>query len=132
MRKKINTLIIDDNPVIGDCIGKRILKANSLYIENPEIVPTFMEMDLTHKIKSLKLIEGFILNNQVEILLLDRGYYRVYDPVKDEDYKNLNDKYLYSPSGDKGMKIENLLSSFSAKSLNKIKGIIIYTYDSDE
>lgn len=136
LKKKYNALILDDNEFVGDNIRKRIYKANTsnYSYSGVEIIPHFLTIDISDLSKAAKSIINYINANKIDYLLLDRGFYFVIDPSSNETYNNLDNKYIYTKKKDlkNGVKIEKILELTSKKEYNRIKGIIVYTYDANE
>jgi hypothetical protein len=133
MGKRINALILDDNEIIGENIKKRIFKASATNFPffKIEVVPYFITINISNIRDSALKISHFINSKEIDYLLLDRGFYHVIDPKLNHSYSNLNDKYLYTKKVDlqSGIKIETILELIPKNDLKRIKGIIVYTYD---
>ena len=128
---RINALILDDNWIVGDCIKKRIFKANEAEFSSEEInvKPFYLEVDTLDKENAARIIESFIINNEINFLLLDRGFYNLIDPKSLVGHENLQPEKLYLNKKDKGIKIEQILKCISKDKMKSLKGVIIYTYD---
>lgn len=128
---KINVLILDDNLMIGDCIKKRIFKANEAKFSSSiaEIKPYYLQIDISKKEIAVEKIETFIASHEINFLLLDRGFYNLIDPKTNTGFSNLSSGNIYLKKNDEGIKIEQILKLVSKEILKKIKGLIVYTYD---
>lgn len=136
MKNKFNVLILDDNETIGENIKKRIFKANSsnYSFSGIEVIPHFLTIDISDLANSAKKINQFINSNNIDYLLLDRGFYHIIDPKLNSDYNHLDKKYLYTIKADlkNGIKIEKILEMIPQRDFKKIKGVIVYSYDASD
>lgn len=132
MRKKLEVLILDDNEIIGDCIRKRIFKANesNFSFTKLEIIPHYFYIDLENIQQSIDKISSEIIVKKIDVLLLDRGFFKIVDPSTDSTYRNLSSKYLYCKKDDQGRQIEEILGLIPKEKFKNISGVIVYTYDS--
>lgn len=127
--KIINVLIVDDNEITADCIEKRIEKANEVFSGKTgyRIRPFYYKATSFEIEKAGKIIEEILLKNDINFLLLDRGFFNLIEAKKSN--LDLDDEYLYVKKDDKGVKITEILPMISFKKINKLKGIILYTFD---
>ena len=135
MKNKFNVLILDDNEIISENIKKRISKANSTNkaFSGIEVIPYHLPIDISNLEDSAIKISHFIGSRAIDFLLLDRGFYHNIDPKLNPIYKNLDNDYLYIKKTDlnSGIKIEEILKLINPKEFNRIRGVIIYTYNAD-
>jgi hypothetical protein len=133
MTTRINALILDDNRIIADNILKRIFKANesNLPFTNLDLVPHFLALDLSNLDTSAKSLGDEITLKEIDILLLDRGFYTLIDPTVDSAYAALDPASLYSRTDDTGIKIEKILAHVPKERFKQIKAVIVYTYDDE-
>ncbi|MEZ4828974.1 MAG: hypothetical protein R3C61_22210 [Bacteroidia bacterium] len=131
--KKINVLILDDNFVIANKVKRRLFSANRSYrIDSGiEIYPHYLEIDNTNPKISAKSVDDYVKENEIEFLLLDRGFGHIIEP-KPNNPEELDIEYVYKDNTKSGFYIEHLLEEWKRlkkSSLKAIKGAIVYTYD---
>jgi hypothetical protein len=131
--KKINILILDDNFVIANKIKKRLFEADNSYRYNSgiQIFPYYLEVDNDNPFEAAKVVNNYIKENEIQYLLLDRGFGKIIEPTI-SDSENLNNEYLYKDNTVVGYFVENLLKEINKikhNELKNIKGVIVYTYD---
>lgn len=133
MPQKINALILDDNEIVADCLKKRIFKANESHCDftGIEIIPHFLRIDLCDVNRSAQEIASAIISEEIDILLLDRGFYGIIDPSKAPKYSTLNNDSLYCAKDDKGQLIEDILKLIPKEKFKRISAVIVYTYDEE-
>ncbi len=130
MPNSLSILILDDNEIIAACIEKRLLKASQTFFETTqlEIIPTYLRLSNSDAIKAGKEIENYLKENEVDFLLLDRGFFDIIDPNKIND-ESLDSEKLYIRKDAKGLKINDILSNVNFSKVKEFKGVILYTYD---
>ena len=130
---KVNALILDDNPIVGQCIKKRVFKANSCNrkFSQLEVIPFFTKYSLKNIDEIIRSIEFQIISDNINALLIDRGWYELINPNENKSIPNLDKEHLYLRKEDSGIKIEEILSKIDKSKFKNIKVVIIYTYDSD-
>ncbi len=131
--KTINVLLLDDNFIIANKIKKRIFEADSLYKFNSNfhIHTYYQEIDNSNVSNGAEQMNLFIKSQNIEYLLLDRGFGKIVDP-EIEPLSSLDNTCVYKDNSVKGYNVEELLLELKNKNnsnLNSIKGILIYTYD---
>ena len=131
--KKVNVLILDDNFIIANKLKKRLFDADNHYKFNTgiQIFPHYIEIDNIDYKKSVKDVNNYIIENSISYLLLDRSFGKILDG---DEYNNdeLKKGIIYKDNDVGGYYIEALLQELLRirnNALNRIKGIIIYTYD---
>lgn len=131
--KIIHILILDDNFVIANKVKKRIFSADRSYKYDSgiEIFPHYLKVDNTNSKAAAKEVNNYIKENEIQYLLLDRGFGEIIEPIQDNPI-GLDPNYIYKDNRENGFHIENLLFELKAikkNALAKIKGVIVYTYD---
>lgn len=134
MEKKYNVLLLDDNPVIADCIKKRLLKASEAFYGTTQIKinPIYLEIDITKLKESQKNIQDTIDSQEIHFLLLDSGFYKTIDPtdnkIKDK-LKYLNQDTIYYDKTIEVISISEILRDINFSKAKFLKGVVLYTYD---
>ncbi len=128
--KTVNALIVDDNPIISDCILKRLGKASERYSSDSDIsIRAFQcQFSVYDSVVAARKFEDCINLNSIDFLLLDRGFFDIIDPVYKRDL-NLDGDYLYVSNQQKNVKIIEILSHVSFRNIKKLQGIIVYSFD---
>nr|VFK16553.1 MAG: hypothetical protein BECKLPF1236B_GA0070989_109712 [Candidatus Kentron sp. LPFa] len=126
----VNVLIVDDNPVTSDCIQKRLEKANGIYSKGSaiQVKPFYRSFSVADLQNAGKLLEDFIFKNSIDFLLLDRGFVDVIDPDHASE-DGLDSQYLFFAKGQGYVKIEEILRNVSFSKIKKMKGVIVYSFD---
>lgn len=133
MGKQVNVLILDDIGIIADCVKKRIFKANESHsaFTGLELLPHHITVDNNNLSEAAKKIAVEITSKKIDVLLLDRGFYNIIDPVTDTKYGSLDSNMLYCRKGDKGNDIEEILRLIPKDTFNCVSSVILYTYDDE-
>lgn len=131
MKNTFKVLILDDVKIIGDAIEKRIFKANAsnYRTSNIKIIPHYLFVDHTNREKAARKIASVIALERIDILILDRGFSTLIDPSENKKYEHLDEGKLYSHKDSGSEDIEDIIRLIPQKNLDKIEGVIIYTYD---
>lgn len=133
MAKKVNVLILDDNEIIADNVKKRIFKANESHSASLgfEVIPHHIIIDINNLSDAAEKITAEVTSKKIDVLLLDRGFYNIIDPVTEQKYRSLDSNMLYCRKGDKGHNIEDILRLIHKDTFKGVSSVIIYTYDDE-
>lgn len=98
----INVLIVDDNPIVVDRIQKRLAKANEWFLKDAavSIRPFHCAFLISNLPVAGQAIENCILDNSINFLLLDRGFFDITDPCGVPE-ESLDKNYLFISKGQK-------------------------------
>jgi hypothetical protein len=134
MGKQVNVLILDDNEIIADNVKKRISKANESHSASAgfEVLPHHITIDINNLSDAAEKITAEVISKRIDVLLLDRGFYNIIDPVTNRQYGSLDSDMLYCRKGDKGHIIEEILRLIHKDTFKSVSSVIIYTYDDAE
>ncbi len=136
MKRPLNVLIVDDNRIIGDAVEKRLFRASAIHspITHLEVNPIYLK-DFTVDANAINAmanqIASAIAGNEIDVLLLDRGLFKIIDPQWNPEYKNLDHAYLYGERGDTGTTIEAVLNEIDPPTFKRIICVVVYTYIQD-
>jgi hypothetical protein len=133
--RRLNVLIIDDIQLIGKKILERLIILNDKYYDDYiDLNPNYYHYDVKQSFETcVSEIHNIIFRNEIEYLLLDRGFNRIVDETYKHEFPDLNiDNFVYSDMRyNDRITADQLLFELTKrdKLLNKILGIIVYTYD---
>ena len=126
--KEYNVLILDDVKLIGENVDKRMCEANTSYslLSGINIKPHYVSIDISNIQTASDEIARIIEARKIDYLLVDRGWFIIIEP----DVKGLNNDFLYAENREL-VKIEEVLKKIPQHNYNRVKGIIIYTYNDE-
>lgn len=131
MAKTYNILLLDDNDIIADSIKKRLLRASQFFYEPNQIAinPIHLKIDIGNLNDARQTIEKCITDNNITILLLDRGFFDIIDPVIQTKIAGLDSNTLYMRKAEKGIKVTEILKEINFSKIKSIQGVVLYTYN---
>jgi len=129
--KEYNVLILDDIKLVGVNIRQRIsdVAENYFSLSGIRIIPHYdenEEIDITDIDKLSKKIEYDIVSKKIDYLLLDKGFTEVIESID-----GFEETFLYAKNRE-WVTIDKILEKIHIEKHNRIKGIIIYTYNPEE
>ena len=130
LKKNLNVLVLDDNPIVVDSIQKRIAKLDEYFVDATSTSLTVfnVKVPVYNSKDAGKIVEDFLILNSIDFLLLDRGFFNLVDPVNVPN-EGLHPDYLYVPIEKDRLIITEILAEISFKQVRRLKGIIVYTFD---